>query len=270
MASYALICINFNVLNTGCNVLTIRLFSSNQQQLGFWLNLLSALFGLGGVVAPQLVTFTSAVAGSGTGAYYVTSGLTVAIAVAACALPNGDGAGGCCGQRSKGCRKRSRGSGPEPAGPEDDSDEDAMDLASPELAPEDATLRDAKAGPPKGFMQAWVVLLPAMALIFANVSIELGYGAWVYAYATLSVGLPHTVGEAMASLYWVAFTAGRLAGVSQTPCRSSDCVLLNILLHIATISAALSNTFQCYDQACTSWWWLLYTAMGTPARYRTS
>ncbi|GFH17284.1 MFS domain-containing protein, partial [Haematococcus lacustris] len=147
---YAVIGLVFNVVSTGLNVMVIWEFTTHApQHLPLVLNLLSASFGLGGIIAPQLVTGGEGPAGE----HVVDAGLRREGWVAA--------------------------------------------------------------------EERWGVLLPALLVLFANVSIELGYAGWVYVYARDVGGVSDYAAESLCSVYWMAFTGGRLMAavlVTIIPC----------------------------------------------------
>ncbi|KAL6761575.1 major facilitator superfamily domain-containing protein [Haematococcus lacustris] len=173
---YAVIGLVFNVVSTGLNVMVIWEFTTHApQHLPLVLNLLSASFGLGGIIAPQLVNLASiASPAGGVAAYYAvsTAAAVMAVAVGVTRSPTPPGSHLALAQ-SEGQHKEQR------------TEE------------------------------------PALLVLFANVSIELGYAGWVYVYARDVGGVSDYAAESLCSVYWMAFTGGRLLAavlVTIIPC----------------------------------------------------
>jgi fucose permease len=61
--------------------------------------------------------------------------------------------------------------------------------------------------------ESWVVVGIAAALLGIYVGAETGFGAYVTAYAVLSVGSTESHGQLLAGAYWAAITVGRFASI---------------------------------------------------------
>ncbi len=106
-------------------------------------------------------------------------------------------------------------------------------LPSPTSAP--ATGRDAR--PPA--RRAWVVL--AAAFFGLYVGAEVGFGGWIYTYAT-AVGLGGPAAAAyLTSAFWGAFTAGRLLGIPISTRFSPRAILAaDLVASLAGVGALLA------------------------------
>ncbi|KAJ9528235.1 hypothetical protein QJQ45_014340 [Haematococcus lacustris] len=267
---YAVIGLVFNVVSTGLNVMVIWEFTTHApQHLPLVLNLLSASFGLGGIIAPQLVNLASiASPAGGVAAYYAvsTAAAVMAVAVGVTRSPTPPGSHIALAQ-SEGQHKEQRteeqqqqqqqqcvkqqqpylqqGQDAEQHGVEQsfqqhDGMEEAQEqqgllqglVTAEHEAMGQVTGGEGPAGEHvvdaglrrEGWVAAeerWGVLLPALLVLFANVSIELGYAGWVYVYARDVGGVSDYAAESLCSVYWMAFTGGRLLAavlVTIIPC----------------------------------------------------
>ncbi|KAJ9528553.1 hypothetical protein QJQ45_020473 [Haematococcus lacustris] len=267
---YAVIGLVFNVVSTGLNVMVIWEFTTHApQHLPLVLNLLSASFGLGGIIAPQLVNLASiASPAGGVAAYYAvsTAAAVMAVAVGVTRNPTPPGSHLALAQ-SEGQHKEQRTEeqqqqqqqcvkqqqqpylqqgqdaqqpGVEQGFQQHDGMEEAQEqqglLQGLVMAEHEAmgqvTGGEGPAGEHAGDAgmrregwvaaeERWAVLLPALLVLFANVSIELGYAGWVYVYARDVGGVSDYAAESLCSVYWMAFTGGRLLAavlVTIIPC----------------------------------------------------
>lgn len=267
---YALISFTFNFINTGINVMVIWTFK-NPQTLAFVFNTVSAVFGLGGILAPQLVNMTTWL-GDGALSYYAVAGMTVMAALLLVGLPSpvdpahepaADGLPHpSISLTDDGLNRRYMESASS-SGSAATSEQFAVPVAVPSdllgtppakltgqvglvVDMEGKGLREVKAKvsaadkgsqgmatelPKEGY--AWVVLVPAMLTIFANVSIELGYAAWIFTYSSQVGGLSETGSENMTSMFWLLFVVGRgVAAVLATCVHASTLLLVSMPLAI--------------------------------------
>ncbi|GIL63602.1 hypothetical protein Vafri_17638, partial [Volvox africanus] len=72
----------------------------------------------------------------------------------------------------------------------------------------------------------WPVLLPVVLLLFANISTQASFGAWVTTYCQRAAGLDEATSHAVTAAYWAAFTGTRLAAVAAAPFLHASRVLL--------------------------------------------
>ncbi|KXZ48627.1 hypothetical protein GPECTOR_26g530 [Gonium pectorale] len=85
----------------------------------------------------------------------------------------------------------------------------------------------------------WPVLLPVVLLLFANISTQASFGAWVTTYCRRAAGLGEPAAQAVTAAYWAAFTGTRLAGAAAAPVLHASSVLL-ITSPAAVAGAALA------------------------------
>ncbi|GLC42553.1 hypothetical protein PLESTM_001350000 [Pleodorina starrii] len=72
----------------------------------------------------------------------------------------------------------------------------------------------------------WPVLLPVVLLLFANISTQASFGAWVTTYCQRAAGLDEGGAHAVTAAYWAAFTGTRMAAVAAAPFLHASRVLL--------------------------------------------
>ncbi|GIL77296.1 hypothetical protein Vretifemale_6767, partial [Volvox reticuliferus] len=72
----------------------------------------------------------------------------------------------------------------------------------------------------------WPVLLPVVILLFANISTQASFGAWVTTYCQRAAGLDEATAHAVTAAYWAAFTGTRMAAVAAAPFLHASRVLL--------------------------------------------
>ncbi len=151
------------------------------------------VFGVGALLAPQLVHYVEIATGSGTGVFYAAVLLAASMAVVTFLLPTGAAPPRKAEELSAASKGEARG-------------RMARNLSAPSLG---VDLE------PSGQV-AWRALfqMSFLSLIFSNVSIELGFGSWIYTYCVRQVGLSEAAGQQITSLYWLVFTIGRLPAVS--------------------------------------------------------
>ncbi|KAG2498357.1 hypothetical protein HYH03_003616 [Edaphochlamys debaryana] len=73
----------------------------------------------------------------------------------------------------------------------------------------------------------WPVLAPVVLLLFANISTQASFGAWVTTYCRRAVGLDEAAAQAVTAAYWAAFTGTRLVGAAAAPWMHASSVLLS-------------------------------------------
>eukprot|EP00199_Chlamydomonas_sp_CCMP681_P000514 CAMPEP_0119101024 /NCGR_PEP_ID=MMETSP1180-20130426/156_1 /TAXON_ID=3052 ORGANISM="Chlamydomonas cf sp, Strain CCMP681" /NCGR_SAMPLE_ID=MMETSP1180 /ASSEMBLY_ACC=CAM_ASM_000741 /LENGTH=464 /DNA_ID=CAMNT_0007085039 /DNA_START=71 /DNA_END=1466 /DNA_ORIENTATION=- len=174
----------FNIVNTGLQVLVIWTFGEARVMTQV-LSLVSALFGVGGILAPQVVILAVDM-GNPLLSYEIIAGATFLMAVALSMLPS-------------------------PFNPT---------LAAPSANGQDLAAQSAKG------RSRWLILGPALLVIFANVSIELGYAGWIFMYSRSVTAFPDLTAEHLVSMYWLAFTVGRFASAGFASCVSTPVMLL--------------------------------------------
>ena len=145
--------------------------------VGFLLNTLSMVFGVGALLAPQLVHFMEMRTGDGTGVFHVAFALAAAVACVTLLMPKG-----AVPPSAKEAEAADQGQG-RPGGEV---------AAAPGLEPiiwdesedgiieEPPLLTDQLGGQKQKRGGAWRIPFQAalLCLIFSNVSIELGFGNW--------------------------------------------------------------------------------------------
>mmetsp|Transcript_37143 Transcript_37143/g.82628 ORF Transcript_37143/g.82628 Transcript_37143/m.82628 type:complete len:524 (+) Transcript_37143:55-1626(+) len=204
--------------------------------LGSFLNLLSVTFGIGGLASPQIINLMTWLTGSGMNAYYVAAAMSAAAALAMLCLsspphPSSQAAVPPASQPeeptefSVGIDDTGRkllmdtNDGSKAAAP---SHVQALEQPPPIIM--HSSLHDGSCGPLGDLLpdsvglaqraRLKVVFMGAfMLLVFANMSLELGFGNWIYTYCVRQAGLDEEAGQQITSLYWLAFTLGRVPAI---------------------------------------------------------
>ena len=172
------------------------------RNVGPWVNLINACFGLGSSSAPLLFVAVERRSGNGMASFSVIGCLAAATALAASLL---------------------RSPSPPPLKP-------AAEASPCRLG--NARGASTLMGIDLGSRQAYIrltVMLPLMVLMTLGVGGEIAYGAWIFSYATERAGMPSAEAAVLNSFYWTAFTLGRL---SLIPCSA---VVTPELLLLATV-----------------------------------
>ncbi|GAX81389.1 hypothetical protein CEUSTIGMA_g8820.t1 [Chlamydomonas eustigma] len=245
---YGAISLTFNMINTGVNCLSMWLLPCDQPGLpitiGFLLNALSMLFGVGALLAPQLVHFVEVHTGSGTGVYYIATALAGVAAITLLMLPPGPASpNGQTGPKLSGSLKKAEqaSEGSEALAPFQPiiwDEEEVRDHGNPGLLHSSTAGKEADSRKKDSVFWRMCFQAGLLMLIFANVSIELGYGNWIYTYSIKQAGLSEAAGQQITSLYWLIFTLGRLPAMFMATCLSTASIMA-LMMPLAVLGSVL-------------------------------
>ena len=104
-------------------------------------------------------------------------------------------------------------------------------LEIPGLSP---SLRDTPSGPPDRLLFGFIALF-----FFLYTGAEVGFGGWVFSWAVAEHGMSQTVSAYLTSVFWGAFTLGRLVSIPLMMRIHAEKVLLGSLLGALTSLALL-------------------------------
>ena len=191
--------------------------------VGPWVNLINASFGLGASSAPLLFVAIEHSVGNGLVAFSVIGALAAVPGLAASLLasPNAPpqkmddvalapvkagAAGGlsACNPRSEERATPSRGLG---------SSHGGSTIAGIDLGSRAAYVR-------------LTVIYPIMGVMTLVIGSEIAYAGWVYSYAMSRVGMRSAEAAYLNSLFWTAFTAGRVCTIPLAACLSPAGLIL--------------------------------------------
>ena len=166
------------------------------RNVGPWVNLINAFFGLGATSAPLLFTHLHGADGGELRAFSAIACFAAGTAAFAALLRSPAAAPPAkpseAPPRATAARGKSRGGGGAARGT---SELCGVDLGS------------------RTSYVTLTVVAPLMAMMTLGIGGEIAYGAWVYSYATERVGMARPDAAYLNSFYWSAFTVGRLCTI---------------------------------------------------------
>lgn len=194
-------------VHTVANTMVTWVWRGSSGTLGAVLNLVNSCFPLGGTTAPLLVLLSERRAGNPLAAF-------ICIAVFA-ALP-------CAGAAALATPS------PPPAPPPELSPTPKRDSSFSSAALGGSTACGIDLGSRARYVNA-TVLAPLLTTIWLCIGAEIAYAAWVFSYATHRAGMRSDEAALLTSLYWSAFTVGRVTATPLAACISPGAILLPAL-----------------------------------------
>jgi FHS family Na+ dependent glucose MFS transporter 1 len=218
------------------------------RNVGPWVNLINACFGLGSSSAPLLFLAVERRAGSGMHSFSAIGCLAAATALAASLL-------------------HSPSPPPPKLGPAAEAEASPHEEAAPRrlgLARGGSSLMGIDLGSRRAYVQL-TVMTPLMVLMTLGVGGEIAYGAWIFSYATERAGMPSAEAAYLNSFYWSAFTLGRLSLIPCSAVATPELLLLaTVGLEVGVSGVAL---IAAHDSARVLWAVTALLAVGVCAIY---
>ena len=210
------------------------------RNVGPWVNLINACFGLGSSSAPLLFVAVERRAGSGMHSFSAIGCLAAATALAASLLHS-----------------------PSPPPPKlaAEAETSPRRLGKARGA---STLMGIDLGSRQAYVQL-TVMAPLMVIMTLGVGGEIAYGAWIFSYATERAGMPSAEAAYLNSFYWSAFTLGRLSLIPCSAVATPELLLLaTVGLEVCVSGVAL---MAAHDSAHVLWAVTALLAVGVCAIY---
>ena len=173
------------------------------RNVGPWVNLINACFGLGSSSAPIVFVAVERRIGNGLASFSAIGCFAAATALAASLL-------------------RSPASPPPPKAVVDTS---ARSLGH---ARGGSTIAGIDLGSREAYVRC-TVMAPLMMVMTFGIGGEIAYGAWVFAYATKRAGMPSGEAAGVNSFYWSAFTLGRMGLIPLATVFTPEVLLLSTM-----------------------------------------
>ena len=185
------------------------------RNVGPWVNLINACFGLGASSAPLLFVSIEHSIGNGLVAFSVIASLAAVPGLAASLL-----------------QAPSRPAKVHAAPSEGEREAPSQGLGSSHVR---STIAGIDVGSRAGFVRMTVVY-PMMMVMTLTIGSEIAYAGWVYSYAMSRVGMRSTEAAYLNSLFWTAFTAGRVCTIPLAALLSpASLILPTMTLEVASM-----------------------------------
>ena len=213
------------LINGACN--TMITWVQHGRNVGPWVNLVNASFGLGGVSAPLIFLGLERHLGNGLAGFSSIGLLACAVGIFAATL-------------------QSPREPPPPPPPDDDGDGSPL-LAEVGMPKRRSTLGGVDLGSREAYVRCTVVA-PLLAVITLGVGAEIAFSAWVYPYAVERAGMRVDEAAYLSSLYWTCFTVGRMCMAPLASCFSAGALLLPTLA--CNVAAVVLIALQPESRVC--------------------
>lgn len=233
VAAFGTVALSWNVINTAGNTYVLWIAAeaaaakaarsgvTSAESSSVLINTVNAAFGAGSLAAPVVAELCATTLGRPLAAYWITAALTAVSAVSFLLLPSpnppGTTTSGSSGTQQAGAATEGTGNSSSLQQPLL-ADAAAANSSSSDAAVEVVAAAEAAAGSSAAAPQLadwWsgtLLLLLAVTALFnlLNVGTEVGFGGWIFTYATKQAGLSEHEGHAVNAAYWGFFTLGRV------------------------------------------------------------
>ena len=209
------------------------------RNVGPWVNLINASFGLGASCAPLIFVAVERRVGNGLVAFSAIGAFATVPALAATLLPS-----------------PAQPPPPKQQAASDDDDDDDESARHPLRGLGVGHGASTFAGIDLGSRAAYVrltVLLPLMLVITLVIGAEIAFAGWIYTYAIERAGMKRAAAAYLNSLFWTAFTAGRVATIPLAACLSPGMLLVPTLaLEVGSVLVILCSPGSARCQSATT------------------
>lgn len=239
VAAFGTVALSWNVINTAGNTYVLwiaaeaaaakaaRSGATSTESSSVLINTVNAAFGAGSLAAPVVAELCATTLGRPLAAYWITAALTAVSAVSFLLLPSPNPPGTTTSGSSGSSSTQQAGAATEGTGNSSSLQQPlladaaaAESISSSDAAVEVAAAADAAAAglsaaaaPQQAdWWSGTLLLLLGVTALFnlLNVGTEVGFGGWIFTYATKQAGLSEHEGHAVNAAYWGFFTLGRV------------------------------------------------------------
>ena len=245
---YFLVGACMGIMSTTAN--TMVTWVQHGRNVGPWVNLVNACFGLGASGAPLLYVFVERRFGNGLAAFTAIGTFAAVPAIGAWLIQSP-------------AQPKKEGTVVPAAYPTAEADESPRALQGIGASKRRSTICGIDLGSRHAYVRA-TVLFPMMAVMVLLIGAEIAFTAWIYSYGTHRLGMSAHDAAYLSSSYWVAFTAGRIAMVPLAACLTPGALLVPTLA-LNALCAVLMATFP--DSTRAMWVGTLGSGIGVCALY---
>jgi hypothetical protein len=232
VAAFGTVALSWNIINTAGNTYVLwiaaeaaaaraaRSGTTSTESSSVLINTVNAAFGAGSLAAPVVAELCATKLDRPLAAYWITAACTAVSAASFLLLPSPNPPGTTSSTGSSGTQQV--GAAAEGTGADGSSLQQPLlaDSSSSDAAVEVAAAADAAAGSSAAaaapqqadWWSGTLLLLLGVTALFnlLNVGTEVGFGGWIFTYATKQAGLSEHEGHAVNAAYWAFFTLGRV------------------------------------------------------------